>query len=229
MEIGVKEAAALLHVSTKTIYRWVTENQIPYFRVGSQYRFSRGRLQEWLLQHSAANLPPAELPSQSTKAFDLKECIESGGIHYRVSGDDVPSSLHEALALTRLPEGCNRTLLWELLLAREALCSTGIGHGIAMAHPRHAALADLPFPMISIHFLENPVDFRAIDGEPVSVVILILSPSTASHLRVMSALGFALRQPGLLKLLHQQASRANLLKAFADCDQRQKPSRKQSR
>ena len=216
MEIGVKEAAELLNVSSKTIYRWVTDDKIPFNRVGTQYRFSRGRLQEWLLHRSQGSASTVDLPSSATKDFTLIDCVQLGGIHYRVGGNDVPSALHEALALTRLPDGCNRTLLWELLLAREALCSTGVGHGIALAHPRHAALVDLPHPLVSINFLENAVDFRAIDGQDVTIVILILSTDTRSHLDIMSSLGFALRQPAILELLHRQGSRATILKAMAD-------------
>lgn len=216
MEIGVKEAAELLNVSSKTIYRWVTDDKIPFTRVGAQYRFSRGRLQEWLLHRSQGSGRTVAFPASASGDFTLTDCVQLGGIHYRVSGNDVPSALHEALALTRLPDGCNRTLLWELLLAREALCSTGVGHGIALAHPRHAALVDLPHPLVAINFLENAVDFRAIDGQDVTIVILILSTDTSAHLRIMRAISFALRQPAVLETLHRQASRATILKALAD-------------
>ena len=215
MEIGVKEAAELLDISTKTIYRWITDGKIPYNRVGTQYRFSRGRLQEWIMRRSPGlDASPDILPAEH-KDFTLVDCVTLGGIHYRVGGTDVSSALHEALALTRLPDGCNRTLLWELLLAREALCSTGVGHGIALAHPRNAPLAELPHPLVSINFLETPVDFHAIDGELVSIVILILSPTTAAHLRVMSALSFALRQQNVFILLAQEGRRAEILQALA--------------
>ena len=220
MEIGVKEAANLLNVSTKTIYRWIADGSIPHNRVGAQYRFSRRRLQEWIMQRSIGS--DVALIAPDTAEFTLSDCVALGGIHYRVGGTDVPAALHEALALTRLPDDCNRTLLWELLLAREALCSTGVGHGIALAHPRNAPLAELPHPLVSINFLESPVDFHAIDGNPVSVVILILSPTTAAHLRVMSTLSFALRQQKVLALLDRQGSRADILLALADCNQQQR-------
>ncbi len=222
MEIGVKEAAEILKVSTKTIYRWAADGTLPFSRVGAQYRFSRGRLQEWLLHRSTSPSATPELPAGESRDFGLVDCVSLGGIHYRVCGDDVSGTLHEALQLTRLPDGCNRTLLWELLLAREALCSTGVGNGIALAHPRQAALVDLPHPLVSINFLESPVDFRAIDEQPVSIVILTLSPSMVAHLRVMSLLSFALHQQDMCNLLHRHGSRTAILKAFADCDRKLK-------
>ena len=223
MKIGVKEAAELLNVSSKTIYRWVADEKIPFARVGGQYRFSKGRLQEWLLHRSIGSYKAVELPDDESKDFTLVDCVRLGGIHYRVGGNDVPSALHEALALTPLPDGCNRSLLWELLLAREALCSTGVGHGIALAHPRQAALIDISRPIVSINFLENPTDFLAIDGQLVTIVILIVSPSVCSHLHIMRALSFALRQPDVFNLLKEQASRNTILQALAKCDRLLQP------
>ena len=45
--LDVSEAAALLHVKTKTLYAWVSRNKIPYRKICSLVRFHRGELIEW--------------------------------------------------------------------------------------------------------------------------------------------------------------------------------------
>jgi excisionase family DNA binding protein len=45
--LDVSEAAALLHVKSKTLYAWVSRNQIPYRKICSLVRFHRGELIEW--------------------------------------------------------------------------------------------------------------------------------------------------------------------------------------
>ena len=47
MQIDVKEAARLLDISEKTIYRWIRRGILPAYRVNAQYRFNRAELLEW--------------------------------------------------------------------------------------------------------------------------------------------------------------------------------------
>jgi nitrogen PTS system EIIA component len=81
------------------------------------------------------------------------------------------------------------------LAAREALGSTGTGHGIAVPHARMAALAA---PAGFFARLDRPVGFDAVDGEPVDLVFLLLSPAAdAEHLRALAAVSRRLREPGV--------------------------------
>ena len=47
MRLGVREAAGLLDVSEKTIYRWIGQQKLPFYRISEQYRFNRAELLEW--------------------------------------------------------------------------------------------------------------------------------------------------------------------------------------
>ena len=44
MQLNVRDAAELLFVSEKTIYRWVKQNELPAYKINGQYRFSRAEL-----------------------------------------------------------------------------------------------------------------------------------------------------------------------------------------
>jgi PTS system nitrogen regulatory IIA component len=88
-------------------------------------------------------------------------------------------------------------------------------------------------PFVALFFLENPVDFGAMDGEPVSVLFPIASPTIRGHLQLVSKISFVLRDPTFLRVLHEQASRECILsslKRVEECmdNQRRVPERDSS-
>ena len=100
------------------------------------------------------------------------------------------------------------------LAAREALGSTGVGGGIAVPHARIATLAA---PSGFLARLDRPVGFDAVDGRPVDLVFLLLSPAAdAEHLRALAAVSRRLRTPEVAQAMRaapQGALRAALLGA----------------
>ena len=92
--------------------------------------------------------------------------------------------------------GLSESDVFEALLQRERLGSTGIGHGIAIPHGKMPKLTHL-FGIFAR--LEKPVDFEALDGEPVDLVFLLLAPegAGADHLKALSRVARALRDPAI--------------------------------
>jgi PTS system nitrogen regulatory IIA component len=100
------------------------------------------------------------------------------------------------------------TLLAEIT-RREDLGSTGIGKGIAIPHAR---LADLKQPYSFMVRLSHPINFDAIDGEPVDIVfflLLPLSPPTA-HLNSLACVARSLRDPAIQSEIRRATDRAAL-------------------
>jgi len=92
------------------------------------------------------------------------------------------------------------------LAAREALGSTGTGGGVAVPHAR---IATLSAPAGFFARLERPVAFEAVDGQPVDLVFLLLSPEAdAEHLRALAAVSRRLRTPGVAEALRNAAPAA---------------------
>jgi len=93
-----------------------------------------------------------------------------------------------AAALAKLDEHKVFETLWE----REQLGTTGIGAGTAVPHGR---LSDLSRPVALFARLEKPVDFDAIDSQPVDLIFLLLTPSDASadHLKALARISRLLR------------------------------------
>jgi PTS system nitrogen regulatory IIA component len=88
-------------------------------------------------------------------------------------------------------------LILERLRTREALGSTGFGQGAAIPHARIEGLAGVTVLMAR---LVQGVDYGALDGEPVDVVVLLLSPegAGADHLKALARISRVLRDPGAL-------------------------------
>jgi PTS system nitrogen regulatory IIA component len=99
----------------------------------------------------------------------------------------------EAARLTGLDAGA----VYEVLLQRERLGSTGIGDGIAIPHGKLAKL-DRLFGLVAR--LEKPIDFEALDSQPVDLLFLLLAPegAGADHLKALARIARIVREPGIL-------------------------------
>jgi len=216
MNTSVKDAASLLSVSEKTIYRWIKQEVVPVYRVNEQYRFNRAELLEWATSRRMGISPEAfhEAEDTSTPLPTLIESLETGRIVYRLEGknrEQIMSGLVDELSL---PEEVDRSYLLKVLNAREELASTGIGNGIAIPHPRNPILLHVTKPSVTLAFLENPVDFGALDRKPVHTLFCLISPTLRAHLHLLSKLSFALRDPGFKAAIESQGSRDEIFAAM---------------
>ena len=102
----------------------------------------------------------------------------------------------------------------EALTKREELGSTGVGHGIALPHARVAGLARL-FSLFAR--LEKPIDFDAVDAQPVDLVFLLLVPVNADkeHLAALASVSRRLRDPETARRLRATAEPRELYNVLA--------------
>jgi PTS system nitrogen regulatory IIA component len=221
MKLLVKDAARLLNVSEKTIYRWIKQGSIPAYRLNEQYRFNRAELLEWATSRRISLSPEIfrEEEFETASLPHLTEALRAGGIYYRIGGSDKASVLHNVVETMRLPAEVDREFLFEVLLAREALGSTAIGEGIAIPHVRNPVILHLERPMVTVCFLERAVDFGALDGKPVNVLFTLISPTVRAHLHLLSRLSYALRDRSFKDAVMQQAARDDLLAAAERCEE----------
>jgi PTS system nitrogen regulatory IIA component len=140
--------------------------------------------------------------------------LKAGGIVYRLGGSDKPSVLRGVVNILNLPEEVDREFLYQVLMARETLGSTGIGDGIAIPHVRNPVVLHVSKPTITLCFLDHPIDFRALDSQPVSTLFTLISPTVRAHLHMLSRLGFILQNQDFKAMLKGQASREDLMEAL---------------
>jgi len=213
MNITVRDAAKVLDVSEKTIYRWIHKGIVPAYRVNEQYRLNRAELLEWATHRNMAVSPDIfrEPESEGVPMPTLVEALQTGGIIYRVEGHNKEAALRFIIEHIWLPEEVDREFLLQVLLAREALGSTGIGDGIAIPHVRNPVVLHITRPFISLAFLEIPIDFGALDGKPVHALFTIMSPTVRAHLHMLSRISFVLRDNKLKDAIKHQAGRQEIL------------------
>ena len=214
MQLTVKDTAKALNVAEKTVYRWIQSGGLPAYRVAGQYRINRAMLFDWATS-KRINFTSEE-PSKESEQIPLPtlaEALQEGGIHYRVHGADKAGLLKAVTGLLKLPDTVNREVYLQALLAREQLQSTGVGDGIALPHVRNPAVVEIITPMVCLCFLDAPVDFGALDGKPVKVLFVPLSPDVRIHLHLLSRISFALRAPRFKALLAGEGRRDEILDA----------------
>jgi len=216
MQLTVKDVAGLLNVSEKTVYRWIEEQKLPGYRMSGRYRFNRAELLEWATANRIHVSPRIfeEPEGGSVPLPELSDALRTGGIFYRLTGRDKQSVLANVVEVLRLPDKVDREFLLQVLLAREALESTAIGSGIAIPHVRNPIVLHVPQPLVTLCFLEEPVDFGALDGQPVNALFTLISPTVKAHLNLLSRLAHALRDADFRSLIVRQAGRDEILDAL---------------
>lgn len=88
----------------------------------------------------------------------------------------------------------------EILLQREKLGSTGVGNGVAIPHGK---LPKLPKLFGLFARLDRPIDFEALDSQPVDLIFLLLAPegAGADHLKALARVARLLRDPDIVEKL----------------------------
>jgi nitrogen PTS system EIIA component len=152
------------------------------------------------------------------KRMTLKAILASDGVvpSLRISN---ARQLLEAIAET----GSNVTglpgrVIFDALLQRERLGSTGVGDGIAIPHGKFVGLDKL----VGLFFrLEKPIDFEALDGNPVDLVFVLLAPegAGADHLKGLSMIARQIRMPGTAQKL-RNLDQADALLALLTNDEK---------
>ncbi|MCV3270084.1 PTS sugar transporter subunit IIA [Roseobacter sinensis] len=97
----------------------------------------------------------------------------------------------------------------DALLAREALGPTGVGHGIALPHARLDGLDDVVGAFV---LLDKPIDFNAVDRQPVDIAFALFAPEDAGveHLKALALVSRTLRDQSICSKLRANPNPATL-------------------
>jgi len=203
MPLTIPEAARMLNFSERAVQARIEKGEIPSRCVNGRHLLNRDELIEWATEHGVPVALPAGKGMERLPA--LSEALEAGGIVHGNPGRDKDSVLRHLVESMPLPADVDPDFLHSVLLAREALGSTAVGEGVAVPHPRSPILLRVPTALVTLCFLENPIDFGAVDGQPVHALFSMISPTTRIHLHLLSRLAFALRDPGFKDCVARRA------------------------
>jgi len=212
MDLTAKDAARLLNVDENTIQQWIANGTLPSYRIGDKTRLSRVELMEWAAARKHAVVPGMFRANEAMPlAFVLSDAVRRGGVLRDLDSTDKLSALGTVCQAMPLPADIDRDELNSILVARESLCSTGIGNGIAIPHPRGPLVLSVTSPQVTVAFPKCPIEFGSLDGVPVHTMFVIVSTTVRIHLQLLSHLMFALSRDSFLNLLTARADRDALV------------------
>jgi PTS system nitrogen regulatory IIA component len=202
--LTLNETAAYLKLAERTIHRMIQRNEIPCVRVGGQWRFLRSVLDDWLMSRMQV-LPRNELASfldatqgvvQLTPMVDRSTVVDP-----IVPGEagDVLRQLATPLRERRVVSDLSAYV--KLLLAREQLSSTALGHGVAVPHVRRPSENPEGAPAVLLGVCRDGTDFNAPDASPVHLFFLLGTTSEAVHLRLLKRITLLFRDGSLMEAL----------------------------
>ncbi len=105
--------------------------------------------------------------------------------------------------------GLGASAVCEALIEREALGPTGVGAGVALPHARLDGIAAVHGLFVR---LEKPIDFDAVDRQPVDLIFCLLAPASAGveHLKALALVSRTMRDPSTCAKLRANADLATL-------------------
>jgi nitrogen PTS system EIIA component len=151
--------------------------------------------------------------------MQLTQFLDFESIKPALPGGNKRALLQQLAQLAAQRTGKDAATILASLLEREKLGSTGFGQGVAIPHGKVEGLASI---YCLFARLGEPIDYRAIDGAPVDLVFLLLSPpdAGADHLKALAAISRVTRHAATLDKMRGARSRDALAAVLMGADER---------
>lgn len=221
MFLKIADIVSALIVDEKSVLNWIKKKGLPAHLVNGRYQINQVDLLEWAT-NNGIKVPPEmfAVPTPKDKLPLLSEALIRGGIHFDVPGEDLASALKNVVERLPLTPSMDPDFLYQTLLAREALGSTAIGNGIAIPHVRNPILSQSQDPSVSLCFLKKPIDFKALDNQPVRILFTLITPNVKIHLHMLARLSFVLREQRFMELLNHYPSKDEIIAMVKELEER---------
>lgn len=145
--------------------------------------------------------------------MDLGDLLASGGIFPAFEATSKKQALLDLSTHAAEATSLDARMIYDTLLQRERLGSTGLGRGIAVPHVKLIGIATI---VCLFARLSKPIDFESQDGEPVDLVFVLLAPDHAGgdHLKALARISRLVREPAALERLRSAPDLAALKQAL---------------
>lgn len=224
MDLKIKDVAELLNVSETTIRRWVADGKIPAYRLNHQYRFSRTEIEDWVMANRLGeetpslsfagldhdNQQPTEVVTSGTNHYSLYRAIHRGGVYTNISGDTKEEIIKATTKQIAKRLNLDAEVLADMLLDRERLMPTALNCGIAVPHTRDFLLKE-HFDLIVAVFPKKPIEYGALDGQPVHSMFFLLASDDKRHLHLLAKLAHLSSNKEAVDILKSRPSTKSLL------------------
>jgi len=155
----------------------------------------------------------------SNNEWSLAALVDRGGVYYDVPGASPKDIIAGVIGLMPPIGAVDPEELRRQIMEREAIVSTGVGHGIALPHPRNPVLeSSNEEPLVAIAFPVMPVDWDTQDGSKVHTVFLIISASAKQHLSTLSKINFLCQKEIFRGLIEARVSKEEIIAAIKEAE-----------
>ena len=216
MQLTFRDIEKAFEIDEKTLYQWLNAEGLPAVKANGQYFFNSVEVLEWALKKRIRLTPGTMKLCEKNNGNQglVAAALRRGGIHFGLKESSRDAVLSKAIDLLPLPAHVPTVFLKEMLVSREQAGSTGVGDAIAIPHVKHPVVLAGMEPMLGLFFLDNAIDFAAIDGLPVNTLFVILSPSFKEHLSLLSRLAYCLQDQTVKTALNDRDSADAIMTAF---------------
>ncbi len=147
--------------------------------------------------------------------MQLSDILNQDAVRSRAAASSKKRLFHDLGEMAEACYGLAHGAVIEALLDREGLGPTGVGHGVALPHAR---LADVPSVQGLFLRLEKPLDFDAVDRQPVDLVFALLAPLDAGvdHLKALALVSRTMRNQSVCAKLRANSDPATLHTILTD-------------
>ena len=130
----------------------------------------------------------------------LNDLISPDAIIASLKVNSKKQALQEISERAAVVSGLSSRQVFDTVLQRERLGSTGVGSGIAIPHGKLQSVKRI-FAVFAR--LDRPIDFESVDGAPVDIICMLIAPESAGadHLKALARVARVLRDPGFVARL----------------------------
>lgn len=229
MDLKIKDVAELLNVSESTIRRWIAEGKIPNYRINQHYYFSRTEIENWVILHKldktaddispfmqrkeANSLSFPVRPASATggsQQFSLFRAIHKGDVLHHLKGYSKEEIIRTTMRKVAKLLHVDADVMTDLLLDRENLMPTALNNGIAIPHTRDSLLPGHQDVVIVV-FLNEPLEYGALDGQPVHTLFFLFACEDKRHLHLLAKIAHLSSHPHVRDFFQTQPSKESLL------------------
>jgi PTS system nitrogen regulatory IIA component len=202
-----KEVAEYIKLNEKTVIKMAQEGKLPGMKLSNKWRFQLSAIDHYLQSEivSSSDDDLNSIIQTADTVIPLSRLISPELISLDTYVKD-KHDLLQYLAGAAFKGGIVRSseTLFEQLVKREDMLSTGIGQGIALPHPRNPRIGFILKPQIVIMRTSQPIAFEAPDDLACDLFFLICAPNAYVHVRLLAKVA---------KFLHKNGNIAGLRKA----------------
>ena len=159
--------------------------------------------------HWLTRPPKTRVGDKRVYTMPLTEFLDPAAVLPNLKAASKKQALRDIADHAATVMGLDGREIYEALLQRERLGSTGIGRGIAIPHGKFPQVQKLQGLFAR---LEKPIDFEALDHEPVDLVFLLVAPENAGadHLKALARVARVMRDPLTIQSLRQARDQSAL-------------------